>query len=471
MNRTLLLWCAAFLLCFATTARAADTTAASCAAAAVQNAINVASDGDTVTVPAGNCTWTTMVSISNKGLTLHGAGIGQTTITDQASGVSALSITGATTTKFVDISGFTWVKAAAHPHGIVRIEGEPFTVAFRFHHNRILQQTSGSRGIVTVGVYGLIDHNIIDVPAKSGSIQSISIFGTNPNSDGGFSAWAQPLTLGTNRAVYVEDNPITYDVADTGVEDALDAYAGARLVVRYNLINNIAMGMHGFDSGGFRSPVSFEVYRNNFINNSTKKIRGWTVRGGTGVFFNNKYGGTVPTGWYGITLMYYRACGGGPYAWGKCDGTKLKLVSNDPNSNGSRQATTAGTFGFDSRALDALPICSHGVGSCTAFLDGEGAGGYPGRDQPGRGPGQVLEPIYIWNIWNDKNMTIGASNGGDPSNCNGLGIENYIREGRDFIDNGTVPKPGYTPYVYPHPLQTMQGNTDAPNAPTDLIVR
>ena len=123
MNLVLLLLCSAILLCFATTARSADITAASCSAAAVQDAINVASDGDTVTVPEGNCTWTTMVSIDNKGLTLRGAGIGQTTITDQTSGTSALNITGATTTKFVDISGFTWIKAAPRVSSAKPYEG------------------------------------------------------------------------------------------------------------------------------------------------------------------------------------------------------------------------------------------------------------------------------------------------------------------------------------------------------------
>ena len=27
-----------------------------------------------------------------------------------------------------------------------------------------------------------------------------------------------------------------------------------------------------------------------------------------------------------------------------------------------------------------------------------------------------------------------------------------IRRGRDIINNGTTPKPGYKPYAYPHPL-------------------
>ena len=47
----------------------------------VQAAVNRASDGDTVIVPAGSSTWTSRVYIGNKAITILGAGIGQTIIT------------------------------------------------------------------------------------------------------------------------------------------------------------------------------------------------------------------------------------------------------------------------------------------------------------------------------------------------------------------------------------------------------
>jgi hypothetical protein len=33
---------------------------------------------------------------------------------------------------------------------------------------------------------------------------------------------------------------------------------------------------------------------------------------------------------------------------------------------------------------------------------------------------------------------------------------NHVKQGRDFIDHGSTPKPGYKPYQYPHPL-TLAG--------------
>src|SRR5467141_3698654 len=64
---------------------AATHTAASCSRYDVGNAVNSAGDGDTVLIPAGNCTWTTNLTIDGKYLTLQGAGAGTTIITDGVS--------------------------------------------------------------------------------------------------------------------------------------------------------------------------------------------------------------------------------------------------------------------------------------------------------------------------------------------------------------------------------------------------
>jgi pectin methylesterase-like acyl-CoA thioesterase len=59
-----------------------STTAESSSSVDIQAAIDAASDGDVVTVPAGNATWTSSVTIpSNKGISLIGAGRGNTNIT------------------------------------------------------------------------------------------------------------------------------------------------------------------------------------------------------------------------------------------------------------------------------------------------------------------------------------------------------------------------------------------------------
>jgi hypothetical protein len=77
--------------------------------------------------------------------------------------------------------------------------------------------------------------------------------------------------------------------------------------------------------------------------------------------------------------------------------------------------------------------------------------GYPCRDQVGRSTDfsdtevhpQALEPLYAWN-----NTFDGSPVAIESRDICDLSLEHVV-EGRDFI-NGV--RPGYTPYVYPHPL-------------------
>jgi pectin methylesterase-like acyl-CoA thioesterase len=82
--------------------------AASCSSEDVQSAIYSASDGDTVTVPAGTCTWSAAVNINNKTITLRGAGSGAggTKIAYGGTGHSLISINAGYKTGKMDVSGF-----------------------------------------------------------------------------------------------------------------------------------------------------------------------------------------------------------------------------------------------------------------------------------------------------------------------------------------------------------------------------
>ena len=51
-------------------------------------------------------------------------------------------------------------------------------------------------------------------------------------------------------------------------------------------------------------------------------------------------------------------------------------------------------------------------------------------------------PLYTWS--NTKNGSLVGMQCTDG--CS------HVQSGRDFINNGSTPKPGYTPYTYPHPL-------------------
>jgi len=443
-----------------------------CSNTDVQAAVTAASTGDVIIVAPGNCSWTSTVTVTGKALTIVGGGRGVTNVTCNGSG-RCLNIT-ASPTNFVEVSEITFIDGTGNVDGAINVGGTQFSVAFRLHHNTFSQAVAGARLIATQDVYGLIDHNNFNTPSVSS--QAIAIRGGSiGGADGGYIPWTQPLTLGSNKAVYIEDNTFTRTATNFNAEDAIDAYSGARLVLRFNTFTNAHAGFHGTDSGLIRSPVSFEIYNNTYTNSTTVSISGGRARGGTGVIFNNTWSHSSTGTWNDFQLLVYRACSPDASSWDVCNGTQYKILDNVLSTNNSRTCSTSGTFGFNSVSLDALPICTHGVGNCTAFFDGAGTGGYPCRDQPGRAPGQVLDPVYGWN------NTGAQISGADAwaSNCNGFGLTTYLQSGRDYINNGTTAKPGYTAYTYPHPNQASGGgaissgpssDTTPPSIPANVRV-
>ncbi len=80
----------------------------------------------------------------------------------------------------------------------------------------------------------------------------------------------------------------------------------------------------------------------------------------------------------------------------------------------------------------------------------------------GRTHDQALSPVYAWG--NTGAVTLVSYDGGNSS-CDAA-LANALQAGRDFIDNTQMP--GYTAYVYPHPLQNAGSAPAAPPAPTGL---
>ncbi len=286
-----------------------------------------------------------------------------------------------------------------------------------------------------------------DVTATSGSIQNVSVWGSDDGSDGGFTPWTQPLTLGTNKAVYVEDCTFTYASQE---EDSIDAYGGARVVIRHNTFTSITVGFHGTDSGDRRSAFSYEIYANTFTNNSATTLRAATLRGGTGVIYGNTYNGSHGS-WNDITAMVYRACPTlDQSSWQTCNGTNWQIGSTNLSAQASRAASTNGGVKFCSGDRDLVctadATCSAvGAGTCSTYFDGAGTGGYACRDQVGRTHGQALSPLYAWS---NGSVAIGTYDGG--FSC-GPGLSNFIQADRDYVDGTAMP--GYSAYAYPHPLQ------------------
>src|SRR5262245_5114610 len=150
-----------------TTVSAATITAASCSAADVQTAVNSAGDGDTVMVPPGSCTWSTRVSITNKSISLIGAGIGSTSITGNDSTARqrcALNLTMKPSGNITRVSVFEFscalgsgIPSAYAGGGIVTFSG--LSSNMRFDHNKVTITNTSGLYSPNGSVHGVADHN------------------------------------------------------------------------------------------------------------------------------------------------------------------------------------------------------------------------------------------------------------------------------------------------------------------------
>lgn len=453
----------AVALLLAPKASAASIAASSCSHADVQAAVDRATNGDEVTIPAGNCSWSSVVVFADKDIAIVGAGIGKTVIasyqefvffvhiTSQARGAfrfSNMTLTGGVTTDVIKISSGT---LAAVPSGRWRIDN----IHFNF-------RTSQRSAVHVSGVnYGVVDHNVFDwymgiVIRHSFGLNSedCSGLGTNYATYAGNFANSLPADLGTSNFVFVEDNTFT-SYRDDGVPmDVYDSSAGGgRVVFRYNNVKNGRFYNH-WTRGCELAAQVMEVYNNSWTlggNSNADPGQVARVEGGTGVFFNNysTYNNGAP-----YIILDDRRSGGfggpvggeaGPGTWGYCDGTRK----------------------WDGNAGDPA------------------APGWPCLGQIGRAPGvslaalaagtakQASSPFYLWNNGTDP----GCATGGACKNSIGAYPEpgSYIRNTPhpngevDYMDNNT-PKPGYVPYRYPHPLVTGSPTSPAPPPPTNVTV-
>jgi len=412
--------------------------------AAVQAAVNHASDGDIVRVPAGSATWSQKIKITGKGINLVGAGIGQTTIT------SAITTLFHNAPIFVDcsgkatrISGFSFVGGAGDQEGFVKILSSS---GFRVDYCDFSNLTK--RGVVaysTATSWGVIDH--CTFTKVSGTPQGVSVFGD------GDAAWNRSLGLGSEiSAVYVEDCVFNWP---SSRDTACDIYAGGRMVFRHNVVNGEGVGCHGLDSGAYRSPVSWEFYDNVFTEGLEPVAYIFQFRGGTGVVYNN----TVTSSHVGtsanILLTCYRATGTlighATYSqylpWGRITGSNPYDANTD----------CYGYPGLDQIGA-APPTTPHNLSSV------------PPKNQnpPITHTTQGHQAAYAWgNTYNGNPMKMAAqrySGAGYPDgSCGNANVASMIQEGRDFVND--VHMPGYSPLTYPHP---SVGEVPAP--PTNLRI-
>jgi hypothetical protein len=466
--------------------------ATSCSQQDVQAAIDAAADGDTVTVPEGTCTWTTLVPetpavvIEGKAITLQGAGIDLTTIDDDTGTVgpeSMLVVEGAEGKPF-RITGFTMQRVrnlSDTDTFLIAIGGTAMN--WRVDHNRFVGAAFGSPDAsvhVSGFTFGVVDHCTLEGFARvtvNGDLWADAL------------DWTRPLSLGTGNAVFIED--CGYDSSYEGepiFSNAVDSVGGSRWVFRHNDLVDRYVEAHGINWEGARGSFSYEVYGNTFVDGPTAWIA-VSVRGGTGVIYDNTATGFVDGN--RINIYNDRSCRDDGPEDGICD--EGEFVCDGSNPLDGNQVEDSGTHTGGDNASDLVSagktwedgfwnhctvtnetdgsrgqITAGTADSISAALAGgtdndwdEGDAfsiscGYPCLDQIGRSTDasagnphpQLFEPLYEW-----ANLSDGEDFDIIPHDiC--LLHPRHLVEGRDFFND--TPRPGYVPYVYPHPLTQIE---------------
>lgn len=418
MNSKKLLVFSLIFLCCATSSNGADIKAASCLRADVQAAVNSAVDGDRVLVPAGSCTYTGSVTVTNKGITIQGAGIGATNITNGTSGGLLFLVGLQTADPIFILTGITFDGNSLDTGSEALIDitypsTGTNTRCFRIHHIEFKNLRGTAITVNENGAAGssLIDNNTFQMTLGAGD-KAMRVFGAG---GANYNSFSHAFALGTDTFVFIEDNTFTFAAAEDG---AVDSFNGSRIVFRHNVVTNTDFGNHGADSGGFRGQHSFEIYNNTFSKPSSGNSLGLFFRSGSGVVYNNTWTGNYT----GPEVANYRSRPQSFDPWGACNGASV----------------------WDENQI--------------------GKAGYACLDQVGHvftqntGGSNILEGVYYWS--NTLNgVTITSVKVSEAS------MENHLQSGRDFFPNTT--KPGYIAFTYPHPLQSS-GLPPAP--PTNLRV-
>jgi hypothetical protein len=366
--------------------------------------INNARDGDTVNIPAGIITFDAGISVS-KNINIIGAGIDKTIFVSNITNANmeALAVKGNNAGSF-RISGITFKgKAVANMSRMLYITGN--CKNFRIDHCKFADGY-GPQSISVFGLtYGVIDH----CEFVNDAMESVNVMDGNT----GDSAWIKNDPLGTGRAVYIEDCAFswTFKMNAMAVASNLDS----RYVFRHNSVSHTGessyplLDAHGnINITNGRGSYSVEAYENTFYSNSGTYY-GFYLRGGRGVIFNNTITGNV-----GLPFCFteYRS-------WT----TKTAYQTQYP---GRRLYPHWDELQDEIDFTNSNPTLEADSDYCDNV--------YPAPDQ--------INNYYVWN--NTYNGAIISPTVRDRGTD-----QAHIKKDRDYFEKTM---PGYTPYVYPHPL-------------------
>ena len=258
-----------------------EHAAASLSPSSIQKAVNAASPGDTVVLPAGDYSGFNDTVLVPNGVSLRGQGK-EKTILRNTSGAIFLFIWNyydTTSSYKVSISGFKLIG-----HGDSSGSGIELNNMLDFAVFDIMVRDFGGVGVASQGTLRGVIYNSDFINIRQSDLSGTG-YGVGVHGDG---IWDDPKPpLGTKNAVFIEDCYFS------GCKHGISSNVDSHYVVRYNRIEGLkgfGVDAHGKQPAWPCGSNTYEIYKNTITGSglASQDDNGIVVRGGSGVIYDNK---------------------------------------------------------------------------------------------------------------------------------------------------------------------------------------
>jgi lysophospholipase L1-like esterase len=251
---------------------------------AVGIAYGMAVDGDTVTIPAGTGSWTSTLAVT-KGITIQGAGIGSTMITDNLTYWDMIFDIDLVASRTTRITGIEFdVGTRTDGYAIIHADGSNTNgSALRVDHCKFDGCKATLFQVDTVT--GCIDNNTMLLRDFSGNLLAHIKGSLWDGSTKGNGALDDGPNFGGANFLFFETNTVTCAAGST-LRSLIDSQAGARWVYRHNTTFGGYLEGHGSEASYERSTHAVEIYNNSFDQDSRNSYVTY-FRGGVGLIYSN----------------------------------------------------------------------------------------------------------------------------------------------------------------------------------------